>query len=79
MRDYFNWGHLDKVEQSDNRKLTIHIEKVRLWANQRLVKKIIIITIITKLLEEQSLNIDSRRLSSIDHLYQFRLKGPYVF
>ena len=26
--DYYNWGHLDKVDQSDYRKITIHLEKV---------------------------------------------------
>ena len=26
--DYYNWGHLDKVYQSDYRKITIHSEKV---------------------------------------------------
>ena len=26
--DYYNWGHLDKVDQLDYRKITIHLEKV---------------------------------------------------
>ena len=52
-----NQGHLDKVDQSDSRKINNTFQESSLWANQQLLNKN------NKLLEAQNLNIDGQWFS----------------
>ena len=66
-RDYCNWGHLDKFDQSDYRKITLHTHQESwLWANQQLFKK----KKNNKLLEARNLNIDSKRFEESKMFHQ---------
>ena len=51
--DYCSRGHLDKVDQSEYKKITIHSKKVGCAVNQQLIKN-------NKLLEVQNVNNDNK-------------------
>ena len=58
--DYCNRGHLDKVDQSDHRKITIHSKKVGCGPIRKSKKKK---QTNNKLLKASNLNIDSKHFS----------------
>ena len=67
--DYYNLGHLDKVDISDYRKITIHSKKVGCRPTSNPLKN-------KKLLEAHNLNIGSKRVPrkqniSADNVFLF--------